>query len=90
MKETGKIVGKICNNIVTFEKLMPKNSRLNLNGERELRTQNHPTIYNSGKLSENKKEINGVWKFKIKIGLIFGVIPIIYRPGKGTWAMTLD
>lgn len=90
MKETGRIVGKIVNNRITFEKSMPINSKIiNTKGERKQTDKKHPTIYYSGTLSEDKTEIIGNWNFKRKLGFLLGFIPIIFSPGNGTWKMNL-
>lgn len=90
MQETGKIVGKITNSKVSFEKSMPKNSLIiNTKGDRKQTERKHPTIYYCGTLSSDKTEITGIWYFKRKLGFLFGFIPIIFRPGKGTWKMIL-
>ena len=90
MAETGKIIGKITNNKISFQKLMPINNQINLQGERQNIDRKHPTLYYYGTLSENKTEIIGTWKFKRKIGLLFGIIPILFRPGNGSWKMELN
>jgi hypothetical protein len=89
MKETGKVTGKIVNNKVSFKKLMPINTQIDLKGERKDLERKHPTLYYFGTLSENKAEIIGTWKFKRKIGFLFGIIPIFFRPGNGSWKMSL-
>lgn len=89
MKETGEIIGKIENNEIYFEKLMPKNYQIHINGERERLERKHPTIYYFGKLSNDGKKIEGSWKFKKRLGFLFHLIPIIYNPGNGTWKMEL-
>ena len=87
MKETGQIFGRIENRKIYFEKLMPKDCQISENGDRKYSEKNHPKIYYSGKLSNEKNKFEGNWKFKRRIGLLFFVIPIIYSPGNGTWEM---
>jgi hypothetical protein len=90
MNESGEIVGKILNNKISFEKSMPKNSQIiNTKGERKITDKKHPIIYYCGTLSEDKTEIIGNWKFKRKLGFILGFIPVIFRPGNGSWKMSL-
>ena len=89
MEETGKIIGKIENTNISFEKLMPKHNQINSNGDRKNVEGKHPTLYYFGTLSENKTEIIGTWKFKKRIGFLFGIIPIYFRPGNGSWKMNL-
>jgi hypothetical protein len=90
MQGTGDIIGKIDGEKITFKKLMPRKSTIDLKGQKNDSDGIHPTIYYSGIFSENRREINGEWKFKITIGFLFGFIPIPYRPGKGTWSMALQ
>ncbi|MDI9256756.1 MULTISPECIES: hypothetical protein [Flavobacterium] len=88
MKETGKIIGRIENDEIYFEKSMPKNCQIiNINGDRKYSEKSHPIIYYSGKFSDNGNGFEGNWKFKKRLGFLFYVIPIIYSPGKGTWKM---
>lgn len=90
MDGTGKIIGRRSGNLVFFEKHMPENSQIiNIHGERKNMDFKHPIIYYSGKFLENKCEISGSWKFKRKLEFLFGFIPLYYRPGQGTWKMTL-
>jgi hypothetical protein len=86
MKGTGEIVGNVENNQIYFEKAMPLNCQINSKGL-EYSEKRHPTIYYYGKLSDNGEKFEGIWKFKKKLGFLFYIIPIIYRPGKGTWKM---
>jgi hypothetical protein len=90
MEGTGRIIGEIEGEKISFRKLMPKRSTMYPNGERKYSDKEHPTLYYTGTFSKDKREINGEWKFKITIGLLFGFIPIPYRPGKGTWSMALQ
>ena len=48
---------------------------------------NGPVILYNGKFNNDRTEVNGEWKFKLKIVLLFGFIPIPFRRGKGTWSM---
>lgn len=89
MKETGKITGKIIKNVISFKKLMPKKNQINSIGIRKKLEGKHPTLYYYGTLSENKTEIIGTWKFKRRLSFLFVIIPIIFRPGNGTWKMNL-
>lgn len=90
MEGSGEIVGEINEGSIHFKKLMPRESLIYPKGEIKDSDRKHPTLYYTGVISKDKKEISGVWKFKITIGLLFGFLPIPYRPGKGTWSMTLQ
>lgn len=90
MEGTGEIVGEIRQGNVYFKKFMPGESLLYPNGELKYSDRKHPTLYYTGVVSKDKKEISGVWKFKIKIEFLFGFIPIPYRSAKGTWSMALQ
>ena len=90
MKGTGEIIGVIDGEMISFKKFMPKKSLIYPNGEYKSLDKKHPTLYYTGRFSNEKREINGEWKFKITISLLFGFIPIPYRPGKGAWSMTLQ
>ncbi|MBL7731280.1 MAG: hypothetical protein JNM88_08890 [Chitinophagaceae bacterium] len=90
MEGAGEIVGKISGENICFKKFMPREAILYPNGELQYSDRKHPTLYYTGIISKDKKEISGVWKFKIRIGFIFGFIPVSQRPGKGTWSMSLQ
>lgn len=90
MKETGKIIGKVENDKISFQKSMPINDRISLKGERIKTNQKHPTLYYFGTFSKNKTTIVGNWKFKRRIEFIFGIIPILFNPGKGDWEMNFS
>jgi hypothetical protein len=77
MEETGEIIGKIENNKISFEKLMPKHNQINSKGERRNIEGKHPILYYIGTLSEDKTEIIGTWKFKKKLAYLFGIIPAL-------------
>lgn len=89
MEGTGEIIGKVENNQIYFEKKMPKNCTLYLDGNKRYSEKKHPTLYYSGQLSEDGKKIEGTWKFNKRLAFLLYVIPVIYRPGKGTWNMEL-
>lgn len=88
MEGEGKIFGIIDSNRVRFQKLMPKNTLIFKSGERITTDRKHPTLYYSGTISPNETHMEGTWKFKWKIDFLFGIIPIPYKPGTGTWSMT--
>lgn len=90
MKETGQIIGEVDGMNISFRKLMPVRVFIYPDGERKSENKKHPTLYYTGTFSDDKKEVKGLWKFKLHLVFIFGFIPIIYRPGKGTWSMTLQ
>lgn len=46
-----------------------------------------PIILYIGKLSDDKEEMTGEWKFKLKFIYLFGFIPFPYRRSKGTWTL---
>ncbi|MES2543980.1 MAG: hypothetical protein V4548_03780 [Bacteroidota bacterium] len=90
MKETGDIYGKFKDGEISFKKLMPKASLImDLEGTRKNPNKKHKPLYYCGTFSKDKNEFNGSWKFKYTIGFLFGIIPIPYRPGNGTWQMKL-
>jgi len=85
MKGEGEIIGKVENGIINFIKQMPNNSLiLNLDGDRKQTNKKHSPIYYTGK-QVNPNKFIGTWKFKNRIGLLFGFLPIIFSPGKGQW-----
>lgn len=88
MAETGRIIGTISKNTIRFRKFMPVGSEINPDGTSQKTGKKHKTIYYSGTLSEDGTIINGQWKFRHSIALLFGIIPIPYSPGTGTWGMT--
>lgn len=90
MEGTGEIVGETKEENIYFKKLMPRESLLYPNGEIKYSDRKHSPLYYTGVISKDKKEISGIWKFKIKIAFLFGFVPIPYRPGKGTWSMSLQ
>jgi hypothetical protein len=90
MEEIGKIIGKVEDNNISFEKLMPKRTQINSKGELKNIEGKHPVLYYIGTLSENKTEVVGTWKFKKRMGLLFGIIPVFFRPGNGNWKMNLS
>ena len=90
MEETGDVIGKVYNNKIQFKKLMPKNCQIYENGDRETTDQKHPTLYYEGTFSNDKTEIRGKWFFKRKIVFLYGIVPIIFHQGKGTWSMKLS
>lgn len=88
MKEEGIVEGYVEGNNVFFIKLMPVHGVLN-NGSQRLikKKEKHPTLYYTGTFSNDKKELTGQWKFRYSIFLLWGFIPVPYRPGKGEWGM---
>ena len=90
MAEIGNVVGKVFKNKVRFKKLMPKHSLIYEDGDRETLDEKHPTLYYEGIFSNDKTEISGKWFFKRKIVFMYGIFPIVSRPGKGTWSMKLS
>ena len=48
---------------------------------------NGPVILYNGQFNNDRTEVTGEWKFKLKIVFLFGFIPIPFRRGKGTWSM---
>lgn len=91
MKEMGIIIGSVDNNKVIFKKLMPKRDFIiDDKGSRQITDKKHPTLYYSGTFSMDKNQISGQWKFGYTIGLLWGFIPIPFRPAKGIWNMKLE
>lgn len=90
MEGEGKIVGHILNNAVAFQKHMPKATIAFRDGSRKIMNRKHPTIYYSGTISQDGKEMTGNWKFKTQIAFLFGIIPFPYNPNRGSWAMRLQ
>ena len=90
MEGEGKIIGKIEGNTITFEKMMPKHTVINLKGERGIIKGKHPVLYYSGNLSQNKTEVIGTWKFKKRLRFLFGIIPFISGGENGNWKMNLS
>ncbi|WP_281231067.1 hypothetical protein [Flavobacterium gelatinilyticum] len=87
MKETGNVIGKVRNNVIKFQKFMPKNCTIDGSGNRETLDKKHPTLYYEGTFSQDKSEAGGKWYFKRKIGFRYGFLPVLYSPGRGTWRM---
>ncbi|MGC4035854.1 MAG: hypothetical protein QM764_07825 [Chitinophagaceae bacterium] len=90
MEGEGKIVGEIANNTVSFKKHMPRATFVFKDASRKIIERKHPTIYYSGVVSHDGKEMKGSWKFKTQIAFLFGIIPFPYIPNKGTWYMKLQ
>ncbi|MBL7733147.1 MAG: hypothetical protein JNM88_18390 [Chitinophagaceae bacterium] len=90
MEGEGKIAGQIINNTVTFQKHMPRATFLFKDGSRKITNRKHPTIYYSGTLSQDGREISGSWKIKTQIAFLFGIIPFPYNPHGGCWSMKLQ
>jgi hypothetical protein len=88
MKEMGIIIGNISGNMIKFKKYMPQESLIDVNGNHFYTGKKHKTLYYSGELSADKTQIKGKWKFNYSIAFLFGVLPIPFRPGTGTWGMT--
>lgn len=87
MRGTGTIKGEIKNSKITFVKQMPFGSTLDREGNREFTEKKHAKLYYIGTWNSDKSKIVGQWKFRYKIGFLFGFIPIPYRPGNGDWEM---
>lgn len=90
MKETGNIIGHINNENIFFKKFMPKLTVFYNDGTRETLDKKHLTLYYYGRISKDKKQYIGYWKFKVTIIFLYGFFPLPYRPGRGTWSMTLS
>ncbi|MCA0399084.1 MAG: hypothetical protein LCH51_16930 [Bacteroidetes bacterium] len=90
MEGEGKIVGEIKNNTVSFQKQMPIATFAFKNGSRKIMDRRHPALYYSGTISQDGKEMKGIWKFRTQIAFLFGIIPFPYIPHKGTWNMKLQ
>jgi hypothetical protein len=90
MREIGKIQGSVNGNTIYFRKLMPVNYRLTLDGNYEQTNKPHPIIHYKGKINRIQMTARGRWYFKRKLALTFGFIPVLYRPGKGSWQMVFE
>lgn len=87
MEEEGIIEGMIENGEIRFQKRMPRQRLIDLQGKHSSTDKKHPVLYYSGSIDEATAEIRGVWKFRYKLGFLFWIIPVPYRPAKGTWRM---
>jgi hypothetical protein len=88
MDGVGIIKGNVSHGNIAFIKQMPFQVQIiDKEGTRNLdRTKKHsPLYYHGTAIGEN--HFAGTWKFKQKWGLLFGLIPIYFSPGKGTWEM---
>lgn len=85
MQGTGRIVGTLRGNKVSFRKYMPYGREIDLEGNHYSTGKPHAILYYSGTLSKDKQHASGRWKFSYKIHMLFGMLPIPYRPGMGTW-----
>ncbi len=84
----GEIKGKIKDSKITFIKQMPIESLIDVKtGKHYQTTKKHSPIYYSGTII-NSNTIVGEWKFRYKLYLLFGILPFLFRPGKGKWEMT--
>ena len=84
MDGVGEIVGKVTGNKIEFVKQMPVAMFRDSKGTRRTLNKKHRKIYYSGIISEDGKEIAGVWLFKF--GFIWiGIVPIPVNPITGTW-----
>lgn len=90
MEGTGEITGEIKDGQVHFQKFMPREQMLYPNGEHVYSDKKHPTLYYTGSFSADKKMLSGEWKFKKSFVYLFGLIPLPYRGGRGTWSMSLQ
>lgn len=90
MEGEGQIFGKIENNSVSFEKLMPHTTYVFRDGKRKVLDKKHPTLHYSGTISENKMHMEGLWKFNWHTVMLFGIIPFPFKGSSGTWSMTLQ
>ena len=90
MQGEGQISGEIKNGQVSFQKQMPLYTIIFKNGTKQTLDRKHPIIYYFGNFSQDKNHIKGKWKFKWKIFLLFGIIPIPFKPSSGTWEMNLQ
>lgn len=90
MEETGKIFVKTSNNKASFDKSMLRNSIIiNTRGVKKQIEKKHPTIYYNGILSNDKTENTALWFLKRILAFLLGIIPLIFRPRKGTWNINL-
>lgn len=90
MEGEGEIIGEVDGEKIYLKKYMPWESLLYPDGKTINTHKKHPTIFYTGTISKTGTEINGVWKFKMRIFFLFGFLPMPYKPGKGIWSMTLQ
>lgn len=84
----GYVVGAFDNWQMTFEKNMPIHARIEKDGSHSLfKDKKHPAILYNGVFSRNKKVVNGIWRFKKKVLIWRGIIPLLIIPGTGTFSM---
>ncbi|KGO93534.1 hypothetical protein [Flavobacterium subsaxonicum] len=89
MQGIGYIIGTLNNTAIAFEKLMPIATILTQDGSTQQQDKPHSPLYYKGTLSADGTTAAGTWKFKNKIVMLFGIIPIPYCPGRGVWQMEL-
>jgi hypothetical protein len=84
----GNINGSFNDYELLFEKNMPIHARIENDGSHTIdENKKHPTIIYSGEFSRSKKIIKGTWRFKKKVLVWKGIIPLWILPGTGTFSM---
>jgi hypothetical protein len=84
----GIIKGRFSEYEVYFEKDMPINCRIELDGTRTINEQQkHPTIIYEGEFSRSKQQISGKWRFKKKVLIWKWTIPFWVTPADGNFRM---
>ena len=87
MPETGKVTGRVEGKTINLKKMMPVQTLVHPQlGRIRNEHKKHSALYYSGTLNP-ENDYNGIWKFGIKIGFLFGFLPIPHRPATGTWSM---
>lgn len=84
----GNIIGSFTDQTITFDKKMPIHAIVDQNNKHYIdENKKHPTILYEGKFSRSKKHITGTWRFKKRIIIWKGLIPIWHSSGNGTFTM---
>ena len=84
----GRINGKFNDYELTFEKDMPIQARIEKDGSHSIdKNKKHPTILYTGEFSRSKKSVTGSWRFKKKVLVWKGIIPLWILPGTGHFSM---
>lgn len=84
----GTIHGGFKDDEIFFEKNMPIHTTIEMDGSYTVNEKKkHPTIIYEGKVSRSKKFIAGTWRFKKKVLVWKGIIPLWIIPGQGEFKM---
>ncbi len=84
----GSINGSFNDYELSFEKNMPVHARVEKDRSHTIdKNKKHPAILYSGEFSRSKKRITGTWRFKNKVLVWKGIIPLWILPGTGSFSM---